>query len=130
MKKKVISIMAAGILISTFAPTIKVSAEVVEQNQATSNLINERTDAKKKLLNLSDKELLTKMGKFNEEELNELSQEDVSDIAKQIRFDIRHPKGNYVGGTTVAKAVLKVWKKLPKGVKKLFLKRLAQLEHF
>lgn len=88
------------------------------------------------LNNLSDQQFLKIVGGLNNDDLSQLSSSDIRDLSTQLKSDMNNPYKTEVGYTSIAKAVLKVWKKIPSGIKKKIAKYtslgglLKAIDHF
>ena len=109
-----------------------VSAASIGEDQHQTDNVSSLED----LNNLSDRNFLKLVGGFTDSDLDQLSSSDIADISKSAKAEMNNPYKTEVGYSSVAKAVLKAWKKLPSGVKKKIAKYtgigglLKAIDHF
>lgn len=128
--KMSVAIAAIAMLGSTSATTVVNAAAVKESDESTS--ITSVSDLNK----LSDVQLLKLVGGFDDSDLAQLSASDISSLSSELKVEMNNPYKAEIGYTSIAKAIVKVWKKIPSGVKKSILKHttlkgiLKAVDHF
>lgn len=93
---------------------------VPSEQQEINNLQNDNSDPSSNVLvtqqNLQDAKALLRQAGFTDNDFKQMSDKDIVYVYQQIKNP--DPTTNLIGGTTVARGILKVWKKLPSSVKK------------
>lgn len=129
-KKISLALAAITMLGSTSAVTV-VNAATVSGSDESTNVVSAGDFNK-----LSDIQLLKLVGGFDDSDLAQLSVSDISSLGSEVRAEINDPYKTEIGYTSIAKAIVKVWKKIPSGVKKSILKHttlsglLKAIDHF
>lgn len=133
--KKIGIAMGACAILAGVATTTVTNAATIDsrtENNASINGIESVDD----LNHLSDRDFLKLIGGFTEADLNQLSSSDVSALSQQVKLELNDPYKVEVGYSSIAKAILKVWKKIPSGVKRQIAKYtslegfLKAIDHF